>query len=219
MPALPLFPLATIAVPGGVLPLVIFEDRYRALLAELVDRPADERLFGVMAIRRGHEVGAGRAGQLYDVGTAVRVVGLQVARGAIRVGTVGVQRFRLDVELAGAAYPLGEVTWLPEAAGDDAAVPALAARLREAWKRYGEVVGAPDLPTDEEIGAPGESGLAYAALDRLPLPLPERQRVLDIATTSERLTELVRVLRREAALASGLGTRPAPLPYGPPSLN
>ncbi|CCH75361.1 Peptidase S16, lon-like (fragment) [Nostocoides australiense Ben110] len=51
MPSLPLFPLATVAVPGGELPLVIFEPRYRALLADVLALPETERIFGVVAIR------------------------------------------------------------------------------------------------------------------------------------------------------------------------
>ena len=53
---LPLFPLGTVLVPGLVLPLHIFEPRYRQLVADLEDLPEDEREFGVIAIREGGEV-------------------------------------------------------------------------------------------------------------------------------------------------------------------
>ena len=53
---IPVFPLGTVLVPGLVLPLHIFEPRYRALMHDLDDRPAHERGFGVVAIREGHEV-------------------------------------------------------------------------------------------------------------------------------------------------------------------
>ena len=55
---IPLFPLGTVLVPGLVLPLHIFEPRYRRLLADLAERPEADRGFGVVAIREGHEVGA-----------------------------------------------------------------------------------------------------------------------------------------------------------------
>ena len=66
---LPLFPLGTLLVPGLVLPLHIFEPRYRRLIADLQELPEDEREFVVVAIREGREVGAEGARALYEVGT------------------------------------------------------------------------------------------------------------------------------------------------------
>ena len=48
---LPLFPLTTALVPGLVLPLHIFEPRYRLMIEELLAKPEDEREFGVIAVR------------------------------------------------------------------------------------------------------------------------------------------------------------------------
>ncbi|WP_059009136.1 LON peptidase substrate-binding domain-containing protein [Streptomyces specialis] len=54
---LPLFPLNTVLFPGLVLPLNVFEARYRALMRDLLALPEDgPRPFGVIAIRDGHEV-------------------------------------------------------------------------------------------------------------------------------------------------------------------
>lgn len=54
---LPLFPLGSVLFPGLVLPLNIFEERYRALARDLLALPEDaQRRFGVVAIRDGHEV-------------------------------------------------------------------------------------------------------------------------------------------------------------------
>lgn len=55
--ALPLFPLNSVLFPGLVLPLNIFEARYRALMRDLLELPEDApRRFGVVAIRDGREV-------------------------------------------------------------------------------------------------------------------------------------------------------------------
>ena len=53
---LPLFPLGTVLFPGLVLPLHIFEDRYRRLIQDLLAGP-EPRRFGVIAIREGRETG------------------------------------------------------------------------------------------------------------------------------------------------------------------
>ena len=59
MPSLPLFPLGTVLLPGARLPLVLFEPRYLELARRLAELAEDDRCFGVVLIRKGHEVGAG----------------------------------------------------------------------------------------------------------------------------------------------------------------
>ncbi len=54
---LPMFPLSNVVFPYMLLPLHIFEDRYRALMADLQDVTEPE--FGVVLIERGWEVGGG----------------------------------------------------------------------------------------------------------------------------------------------------------------
>jgi Lon protease-like protein len=130
---IPLFPLETPLFPGVVLPLQIFEPRYRRLVADLTALPpGTERRFGVVAIRQGWEVErVAPAEALFDVGcTAVlRMVAPQLD-GGYRVAAVGAQRFRLlDVLVPGEGEPeppylQALVEWLSdeeaaeEAAGD-----------------------------------------------------------------------------------------------------
>lgn len=60
---LPLFPLNTVLFPGLVLPLNVFELRYRAMMRDLLEMPEDEpRPFGVVAVRDGHEVAPSATG-------------------------------------------------------------------------------------------------------------------------------------------------------------
>lgn len=127
---IPLFPLGSPLFPGVVLPLQIFEPRYRRLVADLVARPegSGPRSFGVVAIRQGWEVErVAPAEALFDVGctAVVRAVTPQ-ADGGYRLVTVGGDRFRLlDVVVADdPPYLQAEVEWLgeeeaaEEAAGD-----------------------------------------------------------------------------------------------------
>ncbi|MGY1856331.1 LON peptidase substrate-binding domain-containing protein [Modestobacter sp. SYSU DS0290] len=133
---IPLFPLGTPLFPGVVLPLQIFEPRYRRLVAELSALPeGPERRFGVVAIRQGWEVEqVAPAEALFDVGcTAVLRLISPRPDGGYRVVAVGGERFRLlDVLLPDPAsgeppYLRAEVEWLEEeeaaeeAAGDSEA--------------------------------------------------------------------------------------------------
>ena len=95
---IPLFPLETPLFPGAVLPLQIFEPRYRRLIADLTALPADAaRRFGVVAIRQGWEVERiAPAEALYDIGcTAVLQVIAPQPDGGYQVAAVGGERFRL----------------------------------------------------------------------------------------------------------------------------
>ena len=67
---IPLFPLHTVLCPGIVLPLHIFEDRYRALTRHCLDTGAP---FGVVLIREGHEAGTVRTLALAGVGALVEI--------------------------------------------------------------------------------------------------------------------------------------------------
>src|SRR5919205_1100157 len=73
---IPLFPLSTPLFPGVVLPLQIFEPRYRRLVRDLVALPegSDRRFFGVVGIRQGWEVERiAPAEALYDIGCTARL--------------------------------------------------------------------------------------------------------------------------------------------------
>jgi Lon protease-like protein len=127
---IPLFPLGTPLFPGIVLPLQIFEPRYRRLMRDLQARPegGDGRFFGVVAIRQGWEVEqVAPAEALYDIGCTARVQAVRPQPdGGFRIVTVGGERFRLLDVVVGddPPYLQAEVEWLAEeeaaeeAAGD-----------------------------------------------------------------------------------------------------
>jgi Lon protease-like protein len=126
--------------PGAVMPLHVFEERYRQLVQERLD-------FGVVLIRHGSEVGTGRVEDLYDVGTLATLQRVEATPdGRFAVLARGVERFRLRSLEHDRPYLRGRVEWLedpPPAAG-----PRLAALL----ERYLTAIGlevtpqlAPDL--------------------------------------------------------------------------
>src|SRR3954451_15476194 len=127
---IPLFPLGSPLFPGLVLPLSIFEPRYRRLMRDLMSLPAesDRRFFGVVAIRQGWEVEqVSPAEALYDVGCSARLQAVHPQPdGRYAITTVGGGRFRLLDVVVGddPPYLQGEIEWLAEeeaaeeAAGD-----------------------------------------------------------------------------------------------------
>src|SRR6187402_1392927 len=106
--SIPLFPLSTVLYPGLMLPLHIFEERYRVLIGDLLaaddgrsDRNDTHQVaeFGVVAVRHGRETGPIDITALYEVGCVARVRRVSaVAGGRYDIVTTGTQRFRvLDI--------------------------------------------------------------------------------------------------------------------------
>ena len=205
---LPLFPLGTVLVPGLVLPLHIFEPRYRQLVADLEGLPEDEREFGVVAIREGGEVGTGSLRALYDVGCAAQLQQVTTADdGRSQILSTGIRRFRLldlDVD-ADTPYLTGLVEWLDEEDGD--LDPTIAAHSRALWARYTELLGGfgpqvvQDLPAD-----PGP--LSYLLTTAVVMPLHQRQGLLSTRSDAERLTAINRILRSEVTIMSVVPSLP-----------
>src|SRR5918997_6105434 len=71
---LPIFPLNVVAFPGMTVPLHVFEDRYRALVRHLLTVPDPaERVFGIVAIREGYEIGNHEARSMYRTGCLMQL--------------------------------------------------------------------------------------------------------------------------------------------------
>jgi len=114
MPATPMFPLGSVLVPGMILPLHVFEPRYRALVR---DCSAGDGEFGVVLIERGSEVGGGDART--DVGTMARIVQAdELPDGRFAVGAVGMRRIRVTAWLADEPYPRADVVDWPDQDAD-----------------------------------------------------------------------------------------------------
>lgn len=131
---LPLFPLHTVLCPGIVLPLHVFEDRYKAMIGRCL---REEGGFGVVLIREGREVGPSdlalaRVGTMADIREARRY-----PDGRYDLMVVGTRRFTLDdVEVEAEPYLVGEVRELGETLGDAARARILAREVSERFVRY-----------------------------------------------------------------------------------
>lgn len=211
---IPLFPLGTVLVPGFVLPLHVFEPRYRRLVADLAERPADDRGFGVVAIREGHEVGETGVKALHDVGTLALLRSVTpYPDGRSDLVTNGDARFRLHRLVdSGTPYLCGEVEWLDEPAGAEPDEIALVSQAvvrrfddyRAAVADTGAVEAAQmlDLPDDART-------LSYLVAVAMVLDLRERQSLLEAATTRDRLRLELSLLGRETGLVRELPSLPA----------
>jgi Lon protease-like protein len=196
--SLPLFPLNTVLFPGQVLPLHIFEPRYRAMINQCIDKSWP---FGVVLIREGEEVGA--AARPHEVGTTARVA--QVERlddGRLNIVSVGEMRFRIHtLDVAPDGYLRAEVTLWPWSPSGDPAADARVDRVRDRLRRYvallSDAAGAPlemnDLPDEA-------TELACLTAAALQVDQLEKQDLLISASIVELLDKEVGLLRREVRM-------------------
>lgn len=199
-----MFPLGSVLLPGAVLPLHVFEPRYRALVQHCL--ASDDHEFGVTMIARGSEVGGGD--QRMQVGTVARMI--QVAElddGRYALVCVGTRRIRVRAWLPDDPYPLADVDDWPdeEPNGADEAdlatlVAAVESRVRRAAALATElgdscVDGTADISDDPLLASYHLSAIA-------PVGPADTYRLLCADSLAARLTVLGEVLDDlEAVLA------------------
>jgi len=131
---MPLFPLRSVLCPGVALPLHIFEERYRLMVARCIERGEP---FGVVLVREGPDVGP-IDGRMAEIGTtaAIRRAG-RYPDGRLDILTVGEQRFRLEsVDLEKEPYIVARVSFLEEPTGPPEQVRDRAERVGRRFLRY-----------------------------------------------------------------------------------
>ncbi|WP_424923484.1 LON peptidase substrate-binding domain-containing protein [Actinomadura bangladeshensis] len=205
---LPLFPLGTVLFPGLVLPLHLFEERYRRLIGDLLERP-EPRGFGVVGIQLGHEVGEGAAHRLAEVGC---VAELREATphpdGRYDIVTVGARRFRVKGLDRSRPYLQGEVEFLPEEAG--AGAGPIAARVRRLYRLYRHRLGAAGAGALADAEPPDDPvALSYAIAASLVLDGHDKQRLLECEDAALRLAAERDLLARENRILNVLPAIPA----------
>ncbi|MBT0771098.1 LON peptidase substrate-binding domain-containing protein [Kineosporia sp. J2-2] len=213
---LPLFPLSTVLVPGLVLPLHIFEQRYQLLVRALLDLPEGApRHFGVIATRPGRDPETAEG--LYEVGCTAQIREVTpYDDGRFDLVTVGHVRFELkglDAD-ADTPYHTGLVDFIgePDGPGDLEAAAELVG-LRFAAYRDRLRVEQSGVPTDPRV-------LSYLVAAAAVLELPERQALLAAPSTHDRLTAELGLLRREIGLLDAFSSLPAvELTKEPPTPN
>lgn len=188
---MPMFPLGTVLLPGQLLPLHVFEDRYRALVADI--RDAEPPIFGIVLIERGSEVGG--SDFRLRVGTCARVLRLQESddgRFAMLVG--GTNRIRVESWLDDLPYPRADIIdFVDDQSGvldeDVLGLHALHRRVSAIATEFG--IGRFEASSTAGM----DSSLAvWNMIGESPLGMLDRQRLLEIPHLRERIGAFARML-------------------------
>ncbi|MGH3370664.1 MAG: LON peptidase substrate-binding domain-containing protein [Nocardioidaceae bacterium] len=209
---LPMFPLNTVLFPGMTLPLHVFEDRYRALVHHLLTIPdRSKRVFGVVAIREGYEVGSHGVQSVHRVGCVAQMTTVVPAEdGRFDIEAVGRERFRLESMDASGPFLVGAVELATAPRKLARGVVEEAARTRKVFETYrarlselrgADVLGV-ELPSDPEY-------LSFTLAATCLLTLRERQALLEAGAAGERLVMLRHAIAEEMRAMRAVPSLPA----------
>ena len=205
MGVMPMFPLGTVLLPGGVLPLNVFEDRYLRMFRDILADDRHPPEFGVALITKGREAGGGD--ERATVATSARILDMQATPdGRYVLAAVGTERLRVNAWLPDDPYPIADVdVWIDTDASsseaDSGRVGDRVRRTRERVERLNllaaELGDATPPPTDIS----DDPLLAVYHLGSLaPLGPSDRYRMLAAPGLDERLDVLDGALDDVAAV-------------------
>lgn len=194
---LPMFPLGSTVFPGQVVPLHVFEPRYRMLLMHLTDEQSPIELpfgrgsFGIALIDRGHEVGGGDS----RVAIGSRVEILQAEEfddGRWGVVVAGLERIEIVEWLDDAPYPRAMVKPRVVLDNGGGSLVDVESSLRELMAL---------MAAQANVEAPSDLAFSpdpHEHLDQLsalaPLTDFDRQTILEAPTTTEQISKLSNAL-------------------------
>lgn len=190
---LPLFPLNVVLFPGADLPLHIFEARYRMMIKECQEQ---EKPFGVVLARPGSAL---MREEPYPVGTMADILALsRMDDGRMNLIARGGMRFRILELHHEKPYLTGTVEIYRDLPEPEQALRDQADKARELFNTYLEilleVVGKPETPFD--LPAEPEE-LSHFVAYFLDIEDEEKQQLLEMTLTTQRLESVVETLRRE----------------------
>ena len=170
---LALFPLGLVLLPRELVPLHIFEDRYRTMIGECLD---EETEFGILWLS---DEG------LREVGCSARITRVleRFEDGRLNILVEGSTPFRLLRRIEDLAYPAGDVTRLVDDSDD-----ADASQLERTRDRYADLVQqVTDSRPDEEALADLD---AYGMAATLDIEAGAKQSLLELRSERGRLEQL-----------------------------
>ena len=192
---MPLFPLEIVLFPGGVLPLHIFEQRYRLMVQYCLD---NDRLFGIVLIKRGREVG--EHAEPYLVGTAVKIIEVdRLEDGRMNLIALGQHRFEIVKTRRDLPYLVGQVRVLEEDSTEPLEDSEMrAVRAIQLYRTYESLLAelVPQWKVVEEIPTAPDH-LSYQIATRLQIPLADKQQLLETLSIHQLLDREIELLERE----------------------
>ena len=189
---LPLFPLNVVLFPGNILPLHIFEERYRAMIHECLQEDSE---FGIILAKGGRVIG-----DSYSIGTAVKIIDSDIMEdGRMNIMTVG--QYRFEVQEITCQTPYLEALVDPISTNlpiDPTRLQALISRASELCETYENLLS--ETVTDWEVpkSLPERPfHLACHIATRLQITLLEKQRLLEIFSVDQMLIKEIKILQYE----------------------
>jgi Lon protease-like protein len=175
----PLFPLPLVAIPHELVPLHVFEERYKTMFDELLENGSE---FGI--------VWAAAGGEPRQVGCACEIAEVleRSDDGRLNVLTRGTRPFRIVERRPDRPYPAATVEFLEDKAEAFDADTAAAAR-----SAYAELVvqATDNEPDPEELAATS----AYAMAATVDFGLDAKQGLLDLRSENARMRLVTRLFR------------------------
>ncbi|RNL64983.1 peptidase S16 [Nocardioides marmoriginsengisoli] len=211
MTTLPVFPLNAVIFPGVVTPLHIFEDRYRALMRDLlaIDDPAD-RIFAIVAIREGYEVGEHGMQSMHRTGTLVQLTESErYDDGRFDIEVTGRQRVVLNAVDSDGEYLRAECDLVADS-DEDPSTAAEAVRTLSTFEEYRDQLS--DLRGGPVLAGPmphDPTYLSYSLAATCLLSQAERQEMLEAPDAVSRLRMVRHSLREEMRAMRALPSLPA----------
>jgi Lon protease-like protein len=174
----PLFPLGLVALPHELVPLHIFEERYKTMIGECLEREAE---FGI--------VWAADEG-LRPVGCAMEITEVleRMDDGRLNILTRGTRPFRIIDQRHDLPYPAGTVEFLSDK--EEAADPRTAQAAHEAYNHL--VEQATDKTVEQEEL---DAMTAYQMAATVDFGLEAKQGLLDLRSENARLRLVARLFR------------------------
>ncbi len=183
----PLFPLNSIVLPRGRIPLQLFEPRYIDMLTRCLK---EDRGFVVVLLQEGGEIG--RTAAFYDIGTYVRIIDFQqLDNGLLGITVEGESKVSVVRSWQQEdGLNVGDVECLLEETESE--VPARYSELPSVLKALFRHPVIRDLNMDIDYGDARDVGWRLTEL--LPLDKQEKQKLVELQDPLERLSRLQELL-------------------------
>jgi Lon protease-like protein len=188
MEKIPLFPLGLVLLPQMMLPLHIFEERYKRMISECI---AGDAPFGIVWFD-------GRS--IRSAGCTARVTEVlqRYDDGRLDIMTRGEHRFFVKKFMEENAYMEGEVVFFDDEAASAAELHQAAEPARRTIQQWSEAENAPEVVDPASLADPKRLSFAIPSLEGF--TPAERQRFLEMTSTPERLRKgrdaLARMIER-----------------------